>query len=129
VARDSFLQSVQKQPDASGFEQLMTAIGAADTLADALLADAERVSRHAQLSLRRAELEQSLAVARRDASHAQASLSAATNDYQERFIITGVSPSTPDRMIEWRRAVEEIFRQLREIDELADGLKKLDLKD
>src|SRR5690606_26529911 len=56
-------------------------------------------------------------------------LSDALTDYQDGFRSAGIRPAAPERMIEWRRTVEDLFRQLREIDQIGDELDALKLKD
>ncbi|MCF6369993.1 ATP-binding protein [Rhizobium halophilum] len=127
--RDGMLASLREAPEPAGFDRLAAGITKADRLADAALADAERVSQHAQLTLRRGELEQALKTARGEARQADIALSDALTDYEDAFRASGIRPSAPERMIEWRRAVEEGFRQLREIDLLRDELEALRLKE
>lgn len=123
--RDARLQEVHAKPDPTGFEMLTTAIAHADRMADSALSDAERVTRHAQMSLRRAELDQSLKAAQMQAKQADIALSDAVTAFEDGFRAAGLRPSTPEKMIEWRRMVEDLFRQLRELDHLRDELEAL----
>lgn len=127
--RDAALETARKEPKPAGFDRLAAAIVDADSLADAALGDAERVTRHAQLTLRRNELGQGLKAAGKDARQADIALSDALTDYEDGFRSAGIHPVSPERMIEWRRAVEELFRQLREIDQIQDEMDALKLKD
>ncbi len=127
--RDARLQELVAKPDAEGLGPLANAIAHADRLADSILFDAERVTRHAQLSLRRAELDQSLKAAQAQAEEADIALSDAITAFEDAFRATGIRPSTPERMIEWRRMVDELFRQLRDLDQLRDELEALTMRE
>ncbi|MGW9230827.1 AAA family ATPase [Pseudorhizobium sp. NPDC055634] len=127
--RDRRFDAVRQQPDEAGFDRLAAGIAEADQLADAVLADAERVTRHAQLTLRQGELERELAGAREALRLREIALADAVTAYEDAFRPSGIMPASPERMIDWRRTVEECFRQLREIDLLGDELEALQLKE
>ncbi|MFN3674087.1 MAG: hypothetical protein ACK4VM_19465, partial [Bosea sp. (in: a-proteobacteria)] len=127
--RDARLHELGTKPNPAGFETLAAAIAHADHLADSVLSDAERVTRHAQLSLRRAELDQSLKAAQAQAREADIALSDAVTAFEDAFQVTGLRPSTPERMIEWRRMVDELFRQMRDLDQLRDELEVLTMRE
>ncbi|CAD7032903.1 DNA recombination protein RecF [Pseudorhizobium endolithicum] len=127
--RDAVLDGLRRTPDPAGFDRLASAIGHADRMADSALADAERVTRHAELTLRRNELQRAVDEAGRMAREAEIALSDAVTDYEDGFRASGIRPTAPERMIEWRRAVAELFRQLREIDGLQDEFDALRLKE
>ncbi|MCJ8518890.1 uncharacterized protein YhaN [Pseudorhizobium tarimense] len=127
--RDGLLQEARKQPEPAAFDRLASAISYADQLSDSALAGADRVTRHAQLTLRLAELDQSLRVADARAKQADIELSDAVTAFEDAFRPAGVNPSSPERMIEWRQAVEDLFRQLRELHQLRDEVEALRLKE
>jgi uncharacterized protein YhaN len=127
--RDGLLEDLRTTPQPSGFDRLAGAIAGADALADTALSDAERVSRHAQLLLRQRELEQGLTAATKQAKEADITLSDELTDYEDGFRTAGIRPVAPERMIDWRRGVDELFRQLRESDALRDELEALKLKE
>src|SRR5690606_3801338 len=69
--RDHHLETLRETPDPQGFSRLAEAITEADRMADAALSDAERVSRHAQLMLRRREVDEALVDMRKAAGEAE----------------------------------------------------------
>ncbi|WP_281977528.1 ATP-binding protein [Pseudorhizobium flavum] len=127
--RDRQFGIARKTSDAASFDSLAVGIAQADRLADAALADAERVTRHAQLTLRQGELERELAEARDALRLAEIMLSDAVTAYEDAFRASGIQPAAPERMIDWRRALEDCFRQLREIDLLHDEMEVLRLRE
>src|SRR3546814_10418686 len=72
--RDRHLETLRETPDPQGFSCLESAITEADRLADAALFDAERVSSHAQLMLRRREVDAALLDMRKTAGEAEIGL-------------------------------------------------------
>jgi len=127
--RDALVGAFDAKPPADRLDELRTAIDEADRLADAALADAERVSRHAQLTLRRRELEQAVGAAERAAKEAEISACDAVTEFDDLFHAAPVSPSTPERMIEWRRAVEALFHLADVSNEARDGVEALRLRE
>lgn len=127
--RDELLDMLGAKPSPDKLEELKTAIDQSDRLADTALADAERVSRHAQLALRQRELEQRLAAAEAAAKEAEIAASDAVTEFEDLFHAAPVSPSTPERMIEWRRAVDGLLHLAEVLDEARDGLAALRLKE
>jgi uncharacterized protein YhaN len=103
------------------------AIRTADRLADVALDDAERVSRHAQMTLRLDKLEQALLADRRREEAATAALENATGDFEQLFASAGVSPLSADHMVEWRRGVDALARQRDALGTLKDELALLRL--
>lgn len=129
ASRDEALKAAEAKPGREGYALLSSAITAADRLADAALSDAERVSRHAQIALRQREIEGQLERSREAAREAEIALSDAVTDFEDAFQPGLVSPATPERMIEWRRAVDELSRQAEGLDQLRDELDILRLKE
>jgi uncharacterized protein YhaN len=129
LRRDDRLDAFAEKPSAGQLTELKTAIGEADRQADAALADAERVSRHAQLVLRQRELHQAIGIAEADAKQCDISASDAVTEFQDLFHAAPVSPSTPERMIEWRRAVEGLSNLSGALNQASDELEALRLKE
>ena len=127
--RDAVLDQLRLTPELAGFDRLASAIDHADRMADSALADAERVTRHAELTLRQSELQRAVEEAGPAVRDAEIALSDAVTDYEDGFRTSGIRPASPERMIEWRRAVEELFRQLRDVEGLRDECDALRLKD
>jgi uncharacterized protein YhaN len=128
-ARDEALRALEAKPSEAGFIALSASIVEADRLADAALIDAERVSRHAQFTLRQREIEQALAKARSEAKDAEIELADALTDFEDAFKPGLVLPSTPERMIEWRRGVEDLSRLWESLGELRDEVEVLRMKE
>lgn len=98
----------------------------ADAAADAALADAARV--HAQESRRRTQQQMcakhaNLARSRSACAAERAEIEAA---YRAHFAALGVTPDTPQRMLDWLRAVGDILDLRRRAGALADDLAGLD---
>ncbi|MGK9053084.1 AAA family ATPase [Neorhizobium petrolearium] len=129
ATRDERLDALAAKPSTGKLDELKTAIGEADRLADAALADAERVSRHAQLMLRQRELTQAIGAAERAAKEAEIAASDAVTEFEDLFHAAPVSPSTPERMIEWRRAVDGLSLLSDALNEARDEAEALRLKE
>ncbi|RWX75768.1 chromosome segregation protein SMC [Neorhizobium lilium] len=127
--RDDLIDGLAKDPKKDLLAQLKKAVTEADELADAALADAERVSRHAQLSLRQKELQQALTHAESAEHEAGIAAADAVTEFEDLFHAAPVVPSSPERMIEWRRAVEELSRLSQFLDAASDELAVLRLKE
>ncbi|WP_117194062.1 ATP-binding protein [Rhizobium terrae] len=127
--RDRLVEGFAVKPASGKLEELQTAISEADRLADAALADAERVSRHAQLTQRQRELEQEVAAAANAAKEAEIAALDAVTEFEDLFQAVPVSPSTPERMIEWRRAVDGLASLSGALDATRDELERLRLKE
>jgi len=125
AARDDLLRDVAESAAADRLQALDAAVREADRLADLALSDAERVSRHAQLALRFAALEQQLAPAAVQAQERAAALAARLSDFETLFAASGIVPHGPERMIEWRRSVEALARQREALHLLEDELAAL----
>ncbi len=106
AGRDEKIDALATKPSADKLAQVKIAVGETDRLADAALADAERVSRHAQLTLRQRELQQAIGAAEITAKESGIAAADAVTEFEDLFHAAPVLPSTPERMIEWRRAVD-----------------------
>jgi chromosome segregation protein len=130
AVRDDLLAELESgQPAVMVVGKLREATGEADRLADAALSDAERVSRHARLRLSRRELEQRLAAAQAKLREADIAVADAVTEFEDLFRQVPIVPSTPDRMIEWRRAVDQLTRLSAVLEEARDELDVLRLKE
>ncbi len=127
--RDTILEGLVSAPTSSGSDALKAAIGEADQLSDAALADAERVSQHAQLTLRIRDSEQAIMAAETAAREAEIAASDAVTEFEDLFHAAPVAPSTPERMIEWRRGVEALSLLSGALNEASDQLEALRLKE
>ncbi len=115
--------------DAEGLRQVRDATDEADRLADAALSDAERVLRHAQLNLRLRELKQRILVAEGKAKEGAIAVSDAITEFEDLFHSVPVVPSAPERMIEWRRAIDGISLLASALDDAKDAAEALLLKE
>ncbi len=127
--RDDLIERLAREPKKSPLDDVKTAVADADHLADAALADAERVSRHAQLSLRQKELQQALAEAERVEHEAGIAASDAVTEFEDLFHAAPVVPAGPERMIEWRRAVDDLSRLSQAVNDATDELATLRLRE
>jgi len=131
AVRDAAWQSVASAPkvSVSNTHAVSEAIGEADRLADLALADADRVSRHAQLRLRQGQMEAELEAASALSFSRDRLLEAARKNYRELFEPSGIKPLAPERMIDWRRAVDALFRQREALNDIRDELAELKRKE
>ncbi|WP_105386100.1 ATP-binding protein [Neorhizobium alkalisoli] len=127
--RDELVDALGGKPSADTLSEVRNAVREADGLSDAALSDAERVSRHAQLSLRRRELEQATDAAELAAREAEIAASDAVTEFEDLFHAAPVLPSNPERMIEWRRAVDRILVLSETLDEAKDEFETLRIKE
>ncbi len=129
--RDGVWQAfiADKKAAADGLEAVSQAIREADRLADLALADADRVSRHAQLRLRQGQLEPELEAARSLSFARDRSLEAAHKTFRQLFEPAGIKPLSPERMIDWRRAVDALARQRETLNDVRDELAELKRKE
>jgi uncharacterized protein YhaN len=127
--RDGLLNALPIAPQAETLAELRSAVADADDLADAALADAERVSLHAQLSLRQNTLQQALEDAERVEREAGIAAADAITEFEDLFHAAPVRPASPERMVEWRRAVDELYRLSQVLDDVSDELAELRLKE
>ncbi len=93
--QDEKLQDLGTLPDAAKLDALAAGITEADRLSDMVLADAERVSRHAQLGLRRRELDHAIEIAQRATREAEIASSDAVTEFEDLF--AGLRSSLPAR--------------------------------
>ncbi|KAA0698361.1 chromosome segregation protein SMC [Neorhizobium sp. P12A] len=119
LLRDEQLRAFEASPS-GGSKALEAAIREADRLADEALTDAERVSTHARLMLRRGELEPALQQARTRQTGSEQSIADAKSEFHSLFAATRIVPLEPDQMVEWRRAVETLAAQRNSVNVLAD---------
>ncbi|PZM16850.1 ATP-binding protein [Rhizobium tubonense] len=125
--RDVLWQTYAKTPEPAAVAPFERSIAEADRLADLALADAERVSRHAQITARLAALDPMIVAAQRRRDTADAALSAANAEFHALFAAVGIVPLAPERMIEWRRAVDGLIKQRQVVHGLQDELATLRL--
>ncbi|TCL70383.1 YhaN family protein [Rhizobium sp. BK251] len=127
--RDALWQAFAAAPSigAPAIDEIRGALREADRLADAALADAERVSRHAQLKLRLGEVERMLANAGQLAEANAGALAERQAKFAELFAAAGIIPLSPDRMIEWRRSIEALAKERDALNALKDELAGLQL--
>lgn len=109
--------------------QMRETVKEADRLADLALTDAERMSRYAQIDLRKREVEHRLLSAKAAAKEAAISASDTVTEFEDLFHSAPIVPSTPERMIEWRRSLERIAPLLAAVDDARDALDVLRLKE
>src|SRR5690606_6908683 len=126
--RDRHLETLRETPDPQGFSRLADAITEADRMADAALSDAERVSRHAQLMLRRREVDEALVDMRKAAGEAEIGFADAVTGYEDDFRAAGVVPLAPGKMVEWRRALDDLSVRLAGLNRLRDEVEALRLR-
>lgn len=131
TSRDALWQvfATAPRPPKDQADTVSTAIHEADRLADLALADADRVSRHAQLRLRQEQMQQELELASTRSFESDRAMEAELKDFCQLFEPAGIRPSTPERMIEWRRAVDGLARQRDTLNDVRDELAELKLKE
>ncbi|MDQ0133617.1 uncharacterized protein YhaN [Neorhizobium galegae] len=129
TGRDEKIDALGVKPSAEQLSELKIAVEDADRLADTALADAERVSRHAQLTLRQRELQQALGAAEIAAKESGIAAADAVTEFEDLFHAAPVVPSTPERMIEWRRSVDGLSLLSGALDEARDELETLRLRE
>lgn len=104
--RDGLIDTLASKPSDVALETARSAVQEADRLADMALSDAERVSRHAQLRLQQRKTADAIAMAERAAKETAIAASDALTEFEDLFHAVPVAPGMPERMIEWRRAVD-----------------------
>ncbi|CDN47371.1 ATP-binding protein [Neorhizobium galegae] len=128
AGRDEKIEALGTKPSAENLSELKIAVEDADRLSDAALADAERVSRHAQLTLRQRELQQAIGAAEITAMESGIAAADAVTEFEDLFHAAPVAPSTPERMIEWRRAVDGLSLLSGALNDARDELETLRLR-
>lgn len=98
----------------------------ADRLADAALADAESVSRHAAHLERKADLDRARAEIEAEQARLIADQAEALTAYRTLFERSGLAPEAPARMIAWVDAVTGLLEERGELAALADEIAALD---
>jgi chromosome segregation protein len=129
AARDALIDSFAGKPSEAAVKPMREALSEADDLADAAIADAERLSRRAQLLLRQRELDRALSAAAADVKDADIALSDARTEFEDLFHAVPVSPAAPDRMIEWRRGVDRAIELAAVLHDAKDAFEALRLKE
>ncbi|MBB3453662.1 uncharacterized protein YhaN [Rhizobium sp. BK313] len=126
-ARDVLWQSIRDgfadggpAPDGKTIATFTTSLVEADRLADAALSDADRVSRHADNRLRQARLQREREAAAKRLRQCEETLAKALAIFAALFEPCGVTALDPAAMLEWRRAVEALFRERRALRDLLD---------
>jgi uncharacterized protein YhaN len=127
--RDALVDQLEAKPVASAWPALKDAVLRADELADDSLADAERSSRLSQLALRQRELEHAVTAAQAEAKEAEIAHSDAVTEFEDLFRHISITVLSPDRMIEWRRGVDQILRLAAAYEDAKDELEALRLKE
>ncbi|MCJ9754968.1 chromosome segregation protein SMC, partial [Neorhizobium sp. BETTINA12A] len=129
AGRDEKIEALGAKPSVEKLSELKIAVEDADRLADAALADAERVSLHAQLTLRQRELQRAIGAAEITAKECGIAAADAVTEFEDLFHAAPVAPSTPERMIEWRRAVDGLSLLSGALNEARDELEALRLRE
>lgn len=129
LRRDDLVDRLSAKPCGATLGAVKEAVVEADDLSDAALADAERVSRHAELVLRRRELDEAIITAQVSANEATIAASDAVTEFEDLFHAAPVIASTPERMIEWRRGVDLVIQLSAGLDAARDALEVLQLKE
>ncbi|MBW6420405.1 AAA family ATPase [Rhizobium sp. XQZ8] len=127
--RDAIFETFATRPSADAPEELRISIIETDELSDAALSDAERVSQHAQLTLRMRDIRQAIASAEAIVKEAEIASSDAVTEFEDLFHAAPVAPSTPERMIEWRRGVDGVSLLSSALNDTADQLETLRLRE
>lgn len=104
--RDGLIDALASGPSDLTLKAARSSVQEADRLADMALSDAERVSRHAQLKLQQRKTADAITAAEGAARQAAIAASDAVTEFEDLFHAVPVTPGAPERMIEWRRAVD-----------------------
>ncbi len=107
--RDGLIEALASGPSDATLQAARSFVQEADGLADMALSDAERVSRHAQLTLQQRKVADAITAADRAAKEAVIAASDAVTEFEDLFHAAPVAPGAPERMIEWRRAVDGLM--------------------
>jgi uncharacterized protein YhaN len=107
--RDGLIEALASNPSDVALQAAKSSVQDADRLADMALSDAERVSRHAQLTLQQRKVADAIAAAERAAKEAAIAASDAVTEFEDLFHAVPVTPGAPERMIEWRRMVDGLL--------------------
>jgi uncharacterized protein YhaN len=99
---------------------------AADGLADRAIAEADRVSRHAADTARRAALLRQQAGTRGEAERLAGERTRAIAAWKALFAPLGIEPSGVAAMIEWRRAVDRLLEEREEAGAVAARIAALE---
>ncbi|MDG3577167.1 AAA family ATPase [Rhizobium sp. YJ-22] len=97
-------------------------IAYADRLADTAEANADRLSRHAEARLRLSRIERQSEEARAALDAAEAQAGQCRADFEAQFADAGIVPLTVEAMLDWRRGVDELFRQQAAISVMEDQI-------
>ncbi len=129
AARDELLREAEKTSATERsvrFDALGRAVREADRLADLMHLDAERVSRHSQISLQSTALEEKLAHAIGVRDETAAALAVKISAFKAMFETSGVVPLDAERMVEWRRAIDALAKQRETLHAIEDDLTALE---
>ncbi|MCA1297915.1 YhaN family protein [Stappia indica] len=102
-----------------------TLVAEADRLADAALADADRVARHAAAVTRLAVLDAQGAVREKGLADLEARRAEEEAAWRALYGPIGVLPEAPERMLDWGREVEQLARAEAEAAQLQDQIDRL----
>ncbi|AYD00544.1 YhaN family protein [Neorhizobium sp. NCHU2750] len=128
-SRDGMIASLAEKPSREALQQAIASAGDADELVDTALANAERVSRHAQLTLRRRKLDEAIAAAEMSVKESAIAASDAVTEFEDLFHAVPVTPGQPEKMFEWRRAVENLSALSSALNAAEDEQEALRLKE
>jgi uncharacterized protein YhaN len=128
-ARDTLIGTLVEEPSGEALQQAMSSVENADHLVDTALADAERVSRHAQLTLRQRKLADAAALAELAVRESAIAASDAFTEFEDLFHAAPVVAAQPERMIEWRRAVDGLSSLSSALNAAEDEYEALRLKE
>jgi uncharacterized protein YhaN len=131
AARDAALARLVEADAAAArqplHDDLAGLVRAADSLADRAIAEADRVSRHAADTARRAEFRRQQAATQGEAERLAGERADAIAAWKALFAPLGIEPSGVAAMIEWRRAVDRLLEEREQAGEIAARLAALGL--
>ncbi|TNM65382.1 ATP-binding protein [Aliirhizobium smilacinae] len=104
--RDGLIDVLAAGPSEATLLAAKSSVEEADRLSDAALSDAERVSRHAHLTLQQRKIADAIAAAELAIRETGIAASDAMTEFEDLFHAAPLTPGAPERMIEWRRAVD-----------------------
>jgi uncharacterized protein YhaN len=128
-SRDAEIGRLAEKPSHEALRQVMSSVNEADQLVDTALADAERVSRHAQLTLRQRKLGETIEATELAVKESAIAASDTVTEFEDLFHAVPVTPVQPERMIEWRRAVDGLSALSSALNAAEDDYEALRLKE
>jgi uncharacterized protein YhaN len=108
------------RPLADNAAPFADAMAAADRLADAALADADRVARYAENQIRHVRSKQDHAAAAQHHQESDAALAGAAASFAALFEPARIVPLDPAVMLEWRRGIDGLFGMRQAVNDLLD---------